>query len=207
MNRGPVTRPTLLESVKDANNNEAWDRFFELYTPLVQAYSNSRGCNPEMADEVLQETMISLLAELPKFEYTPGRGRFRSYLLSIVNNRIRRAFQRQSIHQNRHNSLEAIENTGKQHSISLIDTKLDQPGSDWDKLWENNIALQALIQVRARVGQIAYRSFELNVLEGWSVKTVAAELSLSPNEIYQHKDRLKKMLRQEYQTLVLEIGE
>ena len=115
--------------------------------------------------------------------------------------------KRQKYFLDRHDSLEDMNNRCAGLDKFLADTNYDQPGRKWDDLWTKNLAMQALHQVRKRVGEVPFRSFELNVIKSWSVKKISDELGLSPNEIYQHKDRLKKILRQEYQALITEIGE
>jgi hypothetical protein len=38
----------------------------------------------------------------------------------------------------------------------------------------------------------------------WPISEIAGEMKLTANQIYQHKDRVKKMLRQEYNRLLEE---
>ena len=162
---GPITRPTLLKGLKDEANQKAWNRFFQLYSALILGFSRSRGCSHEMAKEVLQETMICLLTELPKFEYNPKRGHFRSYLLSIVNYRIRRAFQRQKYFLDRHDSLEEMNNRGIGMNSFPADTNDDQPGREWDDLWTKNLAMQALHQLGKRISSHLSQMYFCNVEE------------------------------------------
>ena len=90
-----VTSPTLLHKLKNPDDEEAWKRFYKLYSPVVLGFSRAKGCRPSLANDFLQETMMMLISALPDFDYTPGKGRFRNFLLKIVHRRIMDMYKRE----------------------------------------------------------------------------------------------------------------
>ena len=99
MNVGLITSATLLDRVKDVEDQAAWDRFYEFYYPLVIGFCRKKGCEDDMAYDVLQESMVTLMRILPEFDYNPRKGNFRSFLLKVVERRIMDAYKRDKFYQ------------------------------------------------------------------------------------------------------------
>jgi len=66
------------------DDQKAWDRFFQLYAPLIKNFARSKGCAPSIEDDILQLTFVKLIKLLPDFIYEPERGKFRTYLHTLV---------------------------------------------------------------------------------------------------------------------------
>ena len=80
----------IFPKVKNVNDDEAWDRFYRLYAPLICGIAHQCSLSSAMVDEVLQETMIQLSQYLQRFDYDRGKGRFRTFLYRVVMRRIGR---------------------------------------------------------------------------------------------------------------------
>ena len=91
-----ATSASLLVRLRDVGNEDAWDDFYRLYSPLILSFACRRGCTPDDAADVLQETMVRLLRTFPGFSYEPALGSFRSFLLKVVDARIKDAFRRKA---------------------------------------------------------------------------------------------------------------
>jgi len=105
MNDAPITRPSLLLRVRDVNDNAAWTQFVEIYTPLIYGYCRARGLQEASAADVAQETMRAVVRAIAKFEYDPARGKFRNWLLTVVQSRVSNFLaeqQRQEKHRGQH---------------------------------------------------------------------------------------------------------
>ncbi len=72
------------ESESDAATH-ALGRLYQSYWYPLYAYVRRQGHNPETAQDVVQEVFLALLEKRQLASVTPGRGRFRSYLLTAVN--------------------------------------------------------------------------------------------------------------------------
>ena len=197
------TSQTLLDRVRDQADEEAWDEFYHFYSRLILRFARSRGCNEAMARDVHQETMVKLFNQMPAFEYNPDAGRFRSYLFRIVNARVVDAFRREARYMC-YSSLDA----GKlaEPMPELIDEPVAQQHECWDREWNSSLLALALKRVARKVDADTYRSFEQYVINQRDAAEVAAEMGLAANAVYQHKNRLLKMLKQEVAGLEEELG-
>lgn len=199
-----TTSPTLLERLREADDETAWTRFFDLYSPLIIGFSRQRGCSLDQAHDVLQETMVCLMKALPSFQYDPAKGQFRSFLLRVVDARIKDAYRR-----SRRLCLmdDAPVDGGREKTRPAADFAEQDAPELWGRMWEYNLLINALEKVRAKVNTRTFRSFELSFLEEQSVSRVAAELGLTRNAVYQHRNRIIRMLRRELRDLKTQIGE
>jgi RNA polymerase sigma-70 factor (ECF subfamily) len=63
----------------------ALGRLYQTYWYPLYAYVRRQGHGPEMAQDIVQEVFVALLEKKQLATVGPGRGRFRSYLLTAVN--------------------------------------------------------------------------------------------------------------------------
>lgn len=84
-----TTRTSLLARVRDPRDNAAWTEFDGIYRPILARYAAARGLSPADVDDVVQHCMAALVKHMRSFEYDPGKGSFRGFLKTIVNNHIR----------------------------------------------------------------------------------------------------------------------
>jgi len=197
-----ATSISLLARLRDTQDGEAWNRFYAMYSPLIAAFARRQGCSEEAVGDVLQETMVSLLRCMPSFSYEPSRGRFRSLLLKIVDNKIADAHRRRSREQ-------AFVAEAEQDVVLVEELHGEAPVADpeqWDRLWRENLLVKALAVARKRVNGVTYRSFELHALKGVPAADVAEQLGITAGAVYQHRNRIIKLLRKEIAHLETECG-
>lgn len=188
---GLETPRSLLEKIRDPGDDGAWRRFYGFYAPLIVGFCLQKGCPRDMADDVLQETMMALLRQMPTFVYDASRGRFRSYLLKIVHRLIIKAWRRGQ----RAQFVDC--GSGTRRLEGVVDVQVGHPADEWDALFDRRLLDAALERVRERVGPQVYRSFELTAIQGLPVPKVMAELGIpSANAVHQHRHRVKAYLRE-----------
>ena len=199
-----TTSPTLLDRLREMDDETAWTRFFDMYSSLIIGFSRQRGCSLDQAHDVLQETMVCLMKALPSFRYDPAKGQFRSFLLRIVDARIKDAYRR-----NRRLCLMGDGPGGRdQEEMKIaVDTSEENAPEFWGRMWDYNLLLNALEKVKAKVNSRTFRSFELSFLQERPVARVAAELDMTRNAVYQHRNRIVRMLRRELRDLKTQVGE
>ena len=199
-----ATSATLVEELKDNNNEAAWNRFYHLYTPLILGFARQRGFSETSAKDILQETMCQLFQYLDGFNYNPQRGQFRSYLLRIVMSRMSRyVASTMSV------STSPLITSVNGSEVDVPDPNSTVPGDDFEMLWRRNLLKQALIRVKSKVKSLTWRSFECYALQDnkKSGDDVAEELGINKNRVYQHKNRVIELLKQEVKDLESEIGD
>src|SRR5437870_2903187 len=85
MSEWPATRLTLLERLRDPQDQEAWAEFVGLYGPLVFNFARRRLPQDDDAADVLQEVLSAVM----RGTYQRPHGRFQKWLVTILLNKIR----------------------------------------------------------------------------------------------------------------------
>ena len=206
------TSESLIDSIRQPDNKAAWDRFYQLYAPLIKTYALRRGCTQEMSDDVLQSTFINLLKTLPRFQYRPERGHFRGYLYAILKSRISKAFKEQKRLR--------LARSDTEHAYLFDDREAlnaSTPCQSWDDLWEFNLTRQAYEQVKRNIAEngnsMTIEIFELFVFQELSAREVRDrikekyKIEVSENKIFQDKSRVIRIWKSELRKLRYEVGD
>ena len=84
-----TTRPRLLIRIRNRADHPAWYEFDALYRPLLFRFGRARGLGETEAEEVAQHGMAAIDRYIGSFEYDPQKGKFKSWLATMINNHIR----------------------------------------------------------------------------------------------------------------------
>src|SRR6266480_6140625 len=82
------TRASLLGRLKDWKDEASWKVFFETYWKLIYSAAIKAGLTDAEAQDVVQETVISVFKTIPDFQYKAAGGSFKSWLLQLTSWRI-----------------------------------------------------------------------------------------------------------------------
>src|SRR2546421_7379071 len=82
------TRRSLLTRLKQWDDHESWRDFFNTYWKLVYGVAMKSGLSESEAQEVVQETVISVAKKMRDFKYDPAVGSFKGWLLYLTRCRI-----------------------------------------------------------------------------------------------------------------------
>src|SRR5205823_5013820 len=83
-----TTPASLLERLQRADEQTAWVRFVELYTPVLFAWARRLGLQAQDAADLVQEVFTVLVRKLPEFRYDRQKS-FRGWLRTITLNKWR----------------------------------------------------------------------------------------------------------------------
>src|ERR1700722_16331892 len=83
-----ATRTTLLQRLKNWEDQSSWQEFFDVYWKLIYSAALNAGLNEAEAQDVVQETMISVAKHMPTFQYDRALGSFKAWLLNLTRWRI-----------------------------------------------------------------------------------------------------------------------
>jgi RNA polymerase sigma-70 factor (ECF subfamily) len=184
------TNETLLERVKSMEAHGAWQEFYKAYWSAILRYARKLGLNPHQAEEVLQETMVALMRQLPGFTYDRGKGKFRNFLLTIVHRKSLAALRR--ARRESESSAPWEENTAD-GGLST-----DDPAASLaEARWQESILEAVLEELSAdvRLGPETMAVFRAYVIQGRSAGKVAAEFGIKENAVYQIKNRLARRVQ------------
>ena len=90
-----ITSVSLLQRIRDTQDEASWGEFAELYEGLVRRWLALQGVQGQDVDDILQEVMTYVFKALPNFEHNGRPGAFRNWLRQVTSNRLREflAFQ------------------------------------------------------------------------------------------------------------------
>ena len=74
----------MLERLKDLDDQESWQQFYTTYRKLIFSFAVKHGLTGTEAEEVVQETVITVARNLPEFRYDPQRCAFKTWLLNLT---------------------------------------------------------------------------------------------------------------------------
>jgi RNA polymerase sigma-70 factor (ECF subfamily) len=80
------TLVSLLRRLHDPTQESAWERFIELYTPLIFYWAKQRGLATIDATDLVQDVLLTMVQRIGDFD-PEGEGRFRGWLKTITVNR------------------------------------------------------------------------------------------------------------------------
>lgn len=197
------TRVTLLGRLKQMDDQESWQEFFDIYWPLIYQFARKAGLNDAEAQDVVQETMVCVSKQMPRFVYDPAIGTFKAWLLTLTRWRIADQFRKRgpaSPHQ---------APTDDPDRTATIERLPDENSPDWMVLWETDwqrtVLAAALARVRRHLDPQKFQIFDFYVNHEWPPEKVARTFNVAVNQVYLVKNRVTEMLRDEVGRLEREI--
>jgi len=193
------TRASLIHRLKDWRDDSSWRTFFNVYWKLIYGVARKAGLTDAEAQEVVQETLISVAKHMPTFKYDPSVGSFRAWLLNLTRWRIIGQFRRrQPVVE--HNPIG--DGTTR---IGGVETAPDPKSLDldavWEAEWEANLVKVAMENLRRRINPQMLQIFEFYVNKEWPAQTVAQRFGVSTDQVYQAKHRVMEAIRAEINRL------
>jgi RNA polymerase sigma-70 factor (ECF subfamily) len=190
-----LTRRTLLSRLRNLDDQDSWRTFFDLYWRLLYNVARKSGLDDFGAQEVVQDTVISVARKMPEFRYDPARGTFRQYLLRITRRRIidhlRRIYRQPPRAEVAPESLDEDD----KHFAAIIDQSSNAIEAVWNEEWEKSIFDAALACVRAEVNPRHFQVFDYCVLKQWPASKVATTLGLNAAQVYLAKHRVGQAMK------------
>src|SRR2546430_16504207 len=82
------TRESLLSRLKDWEDRESWQDFYDTYWKLIYGMARKAGLSDAEAQEIVQETVISVARKIEGFKYDPTVCSFKTWMLQLTRWRI-----------------------------------------------------------------------------------------------------------------------
>lgn len=194
------TRSTLLSRLKNLDDHESWHTFFNTYWKLIYGVALRAGLTCEEAQDVVQETVISVTRAIGEFKYDPKACAFKTWLMKVTRSRIFNQLRSR----NRHHAVQSLDLQGST-GASLLDTIPDPAASAlevaWEEEWEKNVMDAAIGRVKRTVDAEQFQLFDFYVLKQWPVLKVSRAFGVSAGQVYLAKHRISKLIRKEVQQL------
>ena len=196
MSTFPTTSTTLLAKLAEIEtgvDQSAWYRFFELYQPVMVEFARAKGAGDD-AEDVVQEVFADVVKVFREGRYVRERGRFRSYLATMLRNELISRFRRMQ---------SRPEGSAVQMPVSGVIDGLDVPltavgalraheEAAWDAS-RHKVAIRHVLTKTALSDQS--RRIYREILEtGDSCAEVARRLGLPAATVRQVKSRVSRMI-------------
>ncbi len=187
-----LTRRSLLTRLKDLGDDQGWQRFSDTYGGVIHSLAKRAGCDPAEADEVLQETLISVAREMPDFRYDPARGSFKSWLFCLVRRRIADQFRRRA-------RVQRFRPDAEVEPETIPDPSADPLNAAWDDEWRQHQLQLAVERTKRRVSPAQWQMFDLAALQDWPTERICEVLGINRAQLYMAKMRVGRLLKAELQ--------
>ena len=191
-----ATRQSLVECLVDWNDRKRWQQFFDSYWKLIHRAARQAGLTESEAQEVVQETLITVAKKIEQLKYDPAIGSFKGWLLNITRWRIADQFRKR-----KHAGEQSAKTRHAEGDTATIERIADPAGFDldaaWDEEWQRNLLQTATERVKKKVSGKQYQIFDCYVLKQWPAQKVAKELRVSVTQVYLAKHRLGALLKKE----------
>ncbi len=191
-----ATRMSLLSRLRDWDDNVSWQEFFDTYWKLIYRTARQAGLSSAEAEDVVQETLVTVCKAMPGFRYDPERGSFKGWLRTTTVWRIRDRLRKQQ----RENALSAEAGHG---GVEWAGGSEDEAGiaSEWEHEWERNLTDAALERLKKKVSPKQFQIFDLAVIKQWPTAKIAQTFNVTGGYVYLTKHRLTAQLKSELKKL------
>ena len=190
------TRVTLLERIKDKQDEHSWEEFVYYYKNFLYLLCRKVNLNHHDSEEIIQKVLLSAWKNLPEFDYDEKQN-FRGWLCVVTKNAIIDFIK----HKQRQKS--KIDNATK---VDFIATKnLPEIEKIAEEQWKAYVTDMAIDNLRGEVSDQLIDIF-LKFINGATISSVSEELGLPPNTVSVYKKRIIAKLSKEIRRLNYELG-
>ncbi|MEO1615218.1 MAG: sigma-70 family RNA polymerase sigma factor [Planctomycetota bacterium] len=181
----PETSDSLIAQVRDPNDREAWERFEQIYRPVI--FRIARRCGLQHSDslDLVQQVLLSVSAAIGRYESTESGPPFRHWLSRITKNAVLKALSRGP----RERAAGGSEILDALHAIPSADTETEEL---IETEYRREVYAIAASVVRSEVEETTWLAFELSVLQSQSIQRVAGALELSTGSVYAARSRVMR---------------
>ena len=196
----PLTSVTLIAKIKQLSPGEdssAWVRFWNSYSLAIRQFAAMKGGEAN-ADDIVMTVLGKLVDVLRTGQYSPEKGRFHSYLATMIVNEVHMAHRKDVVRQKDRSIPIDSPVGGEEGGKTVADTLAAQGGSpdaldeDWRKAVlasaREHVLMHTALSDRDRQ---VYRAY---AIEGEDIGDVAKKFGLSRNLVSQIKTRIEKRI-------------
>jgi RNA polymerase sigma-70 factor (ECF subfamily) len=188
------TRASLLGRLKDWGDDRSWQEFFDTYWRLIYSVARKAGLNEPEAQDVVQETVLSVAKTIAQFRSDPARGSFKAWLLQLTRWRIIDQLRKRPPTPTPFG--DSGSDTARTASIERVpDSRGVTPEAVWESEWRANLLEVALDRLKRRVKPRQLQIYDLHKVRGWEAKRVAAHLGISAVRVYVTCHRVQALVR------------
>ena len=194
-----ATRRSLVDRLGNWDDQRKWQEFFDTYWKLIYSAARKAGLTDVEAQEVVQETVITVAKNVGKLKYDPAIGSFKGWLLNITRWRIADQFRKRLPEESRHRQAHDDRMTGTMDRFA--DSASQSVDQTWELEWKQNLLDAALTRLKKKVDPKQFQIFDCYVRKEWPAPKVAERLRVSVGQVYLARHRIAALLKKEVKAL------
>lgn len=191
----------LLERLRNLEDHEAWRDFFDTYWVLIHRAAIRAGLSEHEAEDVVQDTLISVSRRMETFRYEPERCSFKGWLMHVTRGHIRDRLRRRRTRARRFEPLPLeTESDGAAEEIPDAAAELAFEAMRTEE-WREHILSAAAKRVEPNIGLRHYEIYVLRCVKNLPVREVCQQLNVSALTVYLVSHRVARRFKREVQRL------
>jgi len=199
------TRHSLVNRLKDLEDQGSWKTFFDTYWRLIYNVALKSGLTEAEAQDVVQETVLTVTRKIQDFRVGSDAGSFRGWLLQITRRRAIDQFRKREP-ANVSAAPAGAHDTAVTPLVARVpDPVTSQLDAAWETEWARNLMDVALEKVKALVDPEEYQIFDLHVVQQNSALKTAHRLGVNLNRVYFAKYKVSRLVKREVKRLQREM--
>ena len=195
-----ATRQTLIAKIRDQHDDRSWQDFVYFYERYIFVVINKMGVSYDDCDDLVQKVLLELWKKLPKFNYTPNKCKFRTWMNTIVRNVVIDSFRKANRHQN------DIKRASLQHiNDKVVDYDFPDIYDIAEEEWETHIANLAWENIKDEFRGRTADCF-LMFCDGVEIEEICEKLDIKRNTANVYRNRVQERLHKEIRHLDKELS-
>ena len=195
----PATRRSLVDRLANWDDQRRWQDFFDTYWKLIYSAAQKSGLTDSEAQEVVQETVITVAKKIEKLRYDPALGSFKGWLLQITRWRIADQFRKRRPGDSKRPA--SFDDRVTATIDRIADSNVVDLDAVWEKEWQENLFAAAITRVKKKVDPKQFQIFDCYVRKEWPAQKVAEQLRISVGQVYLTRHRVSALIKKEVKTL------
>jgi len=191
------TRKSLLNRLKDWDDQESWREFFNIYRRLIRDAALKAGLTEQEAADVLQETLVSVAKAIRDFKYDRKRCTFKRWLRGLTQKRMVDCLRKRR----RERGFPAEEGSETALIERVPDPESFNLDAVWEEEWRKSLYAAAIERVKSSANVEQYQMFDFYVVKEMPAAKVARDLGTSVGQVYLARHRISKLIKKEVKLL------
>jgi RNA polymerase sigma-70 factor (ECF subfamily) len=189
------TSASLLERLRSAPDEAAWQRLDDLYRPLIRRWLLRDPSLREEAEDVVQDVMEVLVRELPGFQRR-RTGSFRRWLRTITAHRLGAHYR------SRRGRPQPFAASPEECPLAQLDDPNSELSRQWDEEHDRFVLRRLMELIAPQFEPTTLAAFRRVAFDGVAPAQAAQELGLTYAAVLTAKSRVLNQLRQEAEGLI-----
>lgn len=193
-----ATRSSFLERLRNWSDQESWRRFLADYGCVIRACAVRAGLRMDEADDVVQETLLSVAQSIPGFVYDRTKGTFEGWVCRIAQRRVVDELRRRAASGPETAGPAEVEGPSKAAEAASGHRDWVEPFEEqWEAAWREQALLAGMERLRRTTSAEHFQILHMSIIDGMKESEIARLLGVRRAFVYLVRHRLGRRLRRE----------